>query len=164
MIELLSDMPLLSSIFQQMVKAPGQKTIGFKARNVRTYTGPESVVTITVKFVRFRLVSIVIVLVSLTRMLQTDDFFTDNYGLQGRIPDELGVLTSIENLVLKNHPLLVGQIPTTLGNLKVLGQLGLYNNALTGGIPQELYDATNLNYINLQNNQLEGGLVLRIEI
>jgi hypothetical protein len=88
---------------------------------------------------------------------------TDNYGLEGTIPEELGVLTVLENLVLKNHPKLAGTIPMSIGNLQILGQLGLYNNALTGGIPVELYAATHLNYINLQNNMLEGGLILRIE-
>lgn len=45
----------------------------------------------------------------------------------------------------------------------MLGQLGLYDNALTGGIPNELYGATRLNYINLQNNRLEGRLSISIE-
>jgi len=87
----------------------------------------------------------------------------DNAGIEGTIPEELGTLTMLENLVLKNHPRLGGKIPAGLGELTVLGQLGLYNNALTGGIPNELYSATHLNYINLQNNQLQGGLILRIE-
>lgn len=87
----------------------------------------------------------------------------DNYGLQGTLPEELGAFTMLENLVVKNHRLLVGPIPLSIGKLQILGQLGLYNNALTGGIPHELYDSTSLNYINLQNNQLEGGLILGIE-
>ncbi len=87
----------------------------------------------------------------------------DNHGLEGTLPEELGTLTMLENLIVKNHPRLVGQIPMSIGRLQVLGQLGLHNNALTGGIPHELYDSTQLNYINLQNNQLEGGLILRIE-
>mmetsp|Transcript_18389 Transcript_18389/g.27324 ORF Transcript_18389/g.27324 Transcript_18389/m.27324 type:complete len:505 (-) Transcript_18389:742-2256(-) len=87
----------------------------------------------------------------------------DNEGLDGTIPDEIGHLTKLENLVLKNHQKLTGSIPTTIGNLKRLGQLGLYNNGLIGGLPRELYDATYLNYINLENNQLIGGLTLAIE-
>ena len=69
----------------------------------------------------------------------------------------------LENLVIKNHAKVIGQIPTSIGNLQILGQLGLYNNALTGGIPNELYSATSLNYINLQNNQFTGGITLGIE-
>ena len=89
--------------------------------------------------------------------------FQDNFGLAGFVPPEIGVLTKLENLILKNHPSLGGKIPTTIGQLSVLGQLGLYDNALTGGIPNELYRATRLNYINLQNNRLEGGLSISIE-
>lgn len=90
-------------------------------------------------------------------------YFQDNFGLAGFVPPEIGVLTKLENLILKNHPDLGGEIPTTIGQLSVLGQLGLYNNAFTGGIPNELYGATRLNYINLQNNRLEGGLSISIE-
>lgn len=87
----------------------------------------------------------------------------DNFGLSGFIPPEIGELTKLENLILKNHPRLGGEIPGSIGQLSVLGQLGLYDNSLTGGIPNELYGATRLNYINLQNNQLEGGLSIGIE-
>jgi len=87
----------------------------------------------------------------------------DNAGLQGSLPNEIGALTMLENLVIKNHPLLSGPIPAGIGRLQSLGQLGLYNNAHTGEIPGELYLATNLNYINFQNNELEGELAVQIE-
>eukprot|EP00544_Gedaniella_sp_CCMP2646_P011764 CAMPEP_0202482554 /NCGR_PEP_ID=MMETSP1361-20130828/1956_1 /ASSEMBLY_ACC=CAM_ASM_000849 /TAXON_ID=210615 /ORGANISM="Staurosira complex sp., Strain CCMP2646" /LENGTH=564 /DNA_ID=CAMNT_0049110493 /DNA_START=48 /DNA_END=1740 /DNA_ORIENTATION=- len=87
----------------------------------------------------------------------------DDFGLSGFIPPEIGALTMLENLILKNHEKLTGQIPVTIGQLSILGQLGLYNNALTGGIPHEMYGATRLNYINFQNNQLDGGLSIGIE-
>mmetsp|Transcript_29366 Transcript_29366/g.32510 ORF Transcript_29366/g.32510 Transcript_29366/m.32510 type:complete len:729 (+) Transcript_29366:372-2558(+) len=87
----------------------------------------------------------------------------DNAGLQGTLPNEIGSLTMMENLIIKNHPLLVGNISSGIGKLKLLVQLGLYNNGLTGGIPVELYLATNLRYINLQNNHLEGKLAVTIE-
>lgn len=87
----------------------------------------------------------------------------DNAGLQGTLPYEIGFLTMLENLVIKNHPLLSGPIPTGIGNLQFLGQLGLYNNALTGEIPGDIYLATTLNYINFQNNELEGELAIQID-
>jgi len=87
----------------------------------------------------------------------------DNAGLQGTLPYEIGALTMLENILIKNHPLLSGPIPTGLGNLQFLGQLGLYNNALTGEIPGDLYLATTLNYINFQNNELEGELAIQID-
>lgn len=89
--------------------------------------------------------------------------FKDDFGLSGFIPPEIGALTMLENLILKNHEKLTGQIPGTIGQMSILGQLGLYNNALTGGIPHEIYGATRLNYINFQNNQLDGGLSIGIE-
>jgi hypothetical protein len=57
--------------------------------------------------------------------------------LSGSIPTELGLLKSVQSLVLSGNQL-TGLIPTELGQLTSLGKLSLSKNFLTGPIPLEL--------------------------
>ncbi|KAL7550074.1 hypothetical protein ACHAWF_013302 [Thalassiosira exigua] len=106
----------------------------------------------------------------------------DGANLHGTIPHELSLLTSMENLIVKNNPGLVGTIPHVIGGKMVqLRQLGLYGNSLTGNvamisfssfpqqhwahcqlntatgtIPKNLFRLSHLVYLNLADNTLMG--------
>ena len=75
--------------------------------------------------------------------------------LAGTIPPELGLLTELRTLELRNHQL-TGPIPPTLGRLAHLQQLDLGNNQLTGPIPPELGRLAHLQRLDLSSNQLTG--------
>ena len=76
-------------------------------------------------------------------------------GLAGSIPPELGGLTNLNVLDLRNNQL-TGTIPPELGNLLDLGLLHLRSNQLTGTIPAELGNLSNLGSLVLRVNQLTG--------
>ena len=79
------------------------------------------------------------------------------YGpsLNGRIPAELGNLSSLTFLRLTGHNL-TGAIPAELGNLATLTQLWIYKNNLTGEIPSELGNLAKIRELWLGNNKLSG--------
>ncbi len=80
-------------------------------------------------------------------------------GLSGRIPPELGLLTSLEKLSLQGRAhQLSGAIPPELGRLASLEKLILNNNELTGAIPPELGRLASLEKLNLASNQLSGAV------
>ena len=79
------------------------------------------------------------------------------YGLNGRIPAELGKLAYLTVLNL-NGNLLTGEIPPQLGNLAKLVNLGLADNRLDGKIPAELGNLANLRVLSLHGNRLEGDI------
>lgn len=84
---------------------------------------------------------------------------TDNFGLEGFIPIELGHLADLTHFVLQNNgPGLSGTVPASIGKLPLLRQLSLPNNNIVGTIPDELFLASSLSYINLEGNTLEGTL------
>ena len=83
--------------------------------------------------------------------------FKENFGLVGMLPLEIGHLSKLENLVIKDERL-GGALPATLGLLSNLRQLGLYRNELVGGLPVELFRATNITYLNLQGNAMVGAI------
>ncbi|CAJ1934424.1 unnamed protein product [Cylindrotheca closterium] len=89
--------------------------------------------------------------------------FRDNRGLSGELPDELGLLSALENLIIKNEAQLAGRIPETLADLRELTQLGLYKNSLTGRIPNLFESIGNLRFLNLEGNHLEGSIPSSIE-
>ena len=80
--------------------------------------------------------------------------FSSN-GLAGRIPPDLGRLTSLRELVLPWNGL-TGSIPPELGSLTSLEKLQLERNALTGSIPPEFGNLTRLRELNLEENDLTG--------
>ena len=75
--------------------------------------------------------------------------------LSGTIPQELGRLSSLEELDLEGNGL-GGTIPRELGNLGNLARLSLAYNSLTGEIPPELGDLSNLEELELWENELTG--------
>mmetsp|Transcript_45461 Transcript_45461/g.110111 ORF Transcript_45461/g.110111 Transcript_45461/m.110111 type:complete len:665 (-) Transcript_45461:74-2068(-) len=87
----------------------------------------------------------------------------DNRGLSGELPAEIGLLSALENLIIKNEAQLTGRIPDTLADLRELTQLGLYKNDLTGSIPNLFETIVNLKYLNLEGNHLEGSIPSSIQ-
>ena len=87
-------------------------------------------------------------------------------NLMGRIPPELGDLTSLSHLDLRGtwegsgdtRDKLTGPIPPELGNLFNLTRLDLYHNELTGAIPPELGNLANLERLHLGYNELTGAI------
>ena len=79
------------------------------------------------------------------------------YGLSGKLPPELGNLTSLEILIIQGSQLNGGILPE-LGNLANLQWLDLRSNQLDGGIPSELGSLTKLRVLVLNDNQLRGEL------
>ena len=77
------------------------------------------------------------------------------HGLAGRLPPELGNLTSLEYLDLGVNDL-TGPIPPEIGNLTRLEYLGLYVNNLTGKIPSEVGNLSGLTNFSLDDNSLTG--------
>ena len=75
--------------------------------------------------------------------------------LTGSIPTEIGNLTNLTNLGLYGNDL-TGSIPSEIGNLTYLISLYLSSNQLTGSIPSEIGNLTNLTDLFLSSNQLTG--------
>nr|GMD82814.1 receptor-like protein 12 [Ipomoea batatas] len=78
-----------------------------------------------------------------------------NNQFQGNIPESVGELKLLHLLNI-SHNALTGNIPPSLENLKALEALDLSFNSLTGNIPDQLVSLTLLSFINLSHNQLVG--------
>lgn len=76
-------------------------------------------------------------------------------GLEGVVPECLGMLASLTTLDLMGNRLL-GTIPAELGTLANLGFLNLSHNRLTGRIPAELACLMRLRVLYLNHNRLTG--------
>ena len=76
-------------------------------------------------------------------------------GLTGPLPPEVGNLTSLTELHLRDNQL-SGPLPPGLGNLPGLEKLALDNNQLNGNIPPQLANLTALAELTLANNALSG--------
>ncbi|GLJ24299.1 hypothetical protein SUGI_0463600 [Cryptomeria japonica] len=105
-----------------------------------------------------------------------------NNQLHGNLPVSLIDMTNLQELYLGNNPMggpidilrwsnmpllisldlsasgYIGQIPESLGKLKMLRYLALNNNALSGKVPKELADLPDLCSLLLNNNNLSGTL------
>ena len=73
--------------------------------------------------------------------------------LSGQIPAELGNLTQLQGLRLAGNTL-SGEIPASLGRLSRLEGLWLHINSLSGAIPAELGNLSNLKSLDLEENSL----------
>ncbi|XP_019187060.1 PREDICTED: receptor-like protein 12 [Ipomoea nil] len=94
-------------------------------------------------------------IVKILRVFTSVDFSCNNF--HGVIPDTIGigVLTSLYVLNLP-HNALTGNIPETIGNLKMIESLDLSANLLGGEIPTQLAKLTFLSVLNLSFNRLSG--------
>ena len=64
----------------------------------------------------------------------------------GTIPDEIGLLSGLENLVIKNNILLGGTIPRSIEHLLELRQIGFFSNSLGGNLPDALFSLPPVRY------------------
>ncbi|MCO5575446.1 hypothetical protein L7F22_029247 [Adiantum nelumboides] len=80
-----------------------------------------------------------------------------NPALVGKIPSEMGALTSLQVLSLSQNSL-SGSIPAAIGKLQSLEHLDLSDNMLSGAVPQEIGMLSNLIILDLSMNELEGGI------
>ncbi|KAG1363866.1 putative Receptor protein kinase-like protein ZAR1 [Cocos nucifera] len=80
-----------------------------------------------------------------------------NRSLEGYLPSELSLLSSLQTLSLsRNH--LSGPIPATITALRSLATLDLSHNNLSGPIPAEIGALDSLSHLDLSSNLLNGSL------
>lgn len=79
-------------------------------------------------------------------------------SLDGYIPEELGLLTGLEKLVLSDN-YLKGRIPKSLGGMTHLKVLDLSGNQFMGSIPMELGSLEQLESLFLQSNRFHGSRI-----
>ncbi|XP_039137553.1 MDIS1-interacting receptor like kinase 2-like [Dioscorea cayenensis subsp. rotundata] len=97
-------------------------------------------------------------------LLNLNEFEISNNHITGTIPPILGNLTELEIFSLRDNnisgsiPSLSSSIPSSLGLLKGLIDLRLFNNFLSGSLPCEIANITNLFYFDLFNNSFSGVL------
>jgi Leucine-rich repeat (LRR) protein len=96
---------------------------------------------------------------------QVGDFMTlalENIGLQGEIPSDVGLLTSLTTLSLQkpNTTLttLRGRLSSFISGLSKLTSLALSGASLEGGIPTEIEKLTLLEILDLSGNDLRGDM------
>jgi hypothetical protein len=80
---------------------------------------------------------------------------SNNKGLHGSIPTEIGKLDRLQHLHMSSSAL-SGTIPTVLGNLKSLVSVNMYDNSLTGEVPAQIATIPTLKQLILTHNQLSG--------
>ncbi|XP_003621166.2 probable leucine-rich repeat receptor-like protein kinase At1g35710 [Medicago truncatula] len=81
--------------------------------------------------------------------------FVYGIGLQGTIPEEIGLLTKLTDIDL-SHNSLEGKIPPSIGNLRQLKNLDISYNNLQVSIPHELGFIKNLTSLDLSHNRIKG--------
>ncbi|XP_016580252.2 probable LRR receptor-like serine/threonine-protein kinase At3g47570 [Capsicum annuum] len=84
-------------------------------------------------------------------------FYASGCKIKGRIPNEVGNLSNVIDLVLGENDL-IGSIPTSTQNLRNLQRLYLNKNKFTGSIGDNLCKLQYLGVIDLTKNQLSGSL------
>lgn len=80
----------------------------------------------------------------------------DQFDLNGKLPTELFLLSSLQSLSLTRNEL-YGTLPSELGNLGGLAYFDVRENQLTGSIPQKLYSLEGLVHVGLSFNPLSIG-------
>ncbi|PKI74947.1 probable leucine-rich repeat receptor-like protein kinase At5g49770 [Punica granatum] len=78
-----------------------------------------------------------------------------NKGLTGSLPDAIGNLKKLTNLILVGCGF-TGIIPDTIGSLQELVFLSLNSNSFSGPIPPSIGNLTKLYWLDLADNQLTG--------
>ncbi|CAB9517526.1 Leucine Rich Repeat [Seminavis robusta] len=81
----------------------------------------------------------------------------NNNNLEGSLPSQLGLLTSLELLWLFQNRF-SGSIPSELGLLSNVTELFLHDNNLTGGVPESLTSMAALDHLTLSNTSLSGSI------
>ena len=90
------------------------------------------------------------------------------HGLTGKLPPELGRLSELRRLILRELHTnyegdgLTGAIPPELGSLTKLVRLDLSGNFLSGRIPPELAGLAKLSRLDLSFNFLTGSVPLEL--
>ena len=92
---------------------------------------------------------------------ETTELNLSSSGLTGEIPPEIGELTNLISLILKENQL-IGEIPSEISYLTNLTNLDLGGNQLNGAIPLEIGYLTNLTILDLGGNQLMGEIPAEI--
>lgn len=87
---------------------------------------------------------------------ENDQFKTNN--LNGLISPDIALLESLTELHLHDNPNLMGSLPVSIGNLKLLDTLNLKNCGLTGSLPPSMADMTALTSIEIASNAFTGML------
>ena len=80
------------------------------------------------------------------------------WTLHGTIPDEIGQLTQLTTLMMRQSTGLVGTIPTTVGQLTQLERLDMGYCGLSGSIPATIGQLTQMARLDLSKNSLTGSL------
>jgi Leucine-rich repeat (LRR) protein len=78
--------------------------------------------------------------------------------LNGTVPDEISILSSLEILDLGNNNDLIGTIPSAIGGLLDLTELRLTSSSFTGSIPEDIGNMTSLETISIDINDLTGSI------
>ena len=89
--------------------------------------------------------------VQMTWLTSLRHFTYSMVAIGGSIPSQLGLLTELNTLSLRDNKL-AGSIPSQLGQLTQLTLLDLDYNTLTGPIPSQLGQLTRLTRLQLHNN------------
>lgn len=76
-------------------------------------------------------------------------------ALNGKIPDEIGLLSSLTILDLSQNRI-TGTLSTAFSSLTALTTLSLNNNLMTGTVPRELFSLSTLKSLRLYSNKFSG--------
>ena len=77
--------------------------------------------------------------------------------MSGPIPSEMGRLSSLDTLVLRDNKL-TGSIPKEIGNLENIAFFVLFNNFFIGTVPDIFDNCTRMQSIDLRNNMFSGSI------
>ncbi|MBL86580.1 MAG: hypothetical protein CMO82_07980 [Winogradskyella sp.] len=83
--------------------------------------------------------------------------FFENNNVTGTLPVELGNLTKLRNLIIRDGSL-TGNIPEELYDLPDMLQIQLFNHGLTGNISPSIQNLTNLQVLDIRGNNFSGTL------
>ncbi|KAK2642493.1 hypothetical protein Ddye_024256 [Dipteronia dyeriana] len=83
------------------------------------------------------------------------EFWANDCKIKGSIPQEVGNLSNLTTLHLRNNEL-TGSVPTTINKMRMLQVLYLDGNRLQGSIPNEVCHLRNLGELYLSGNKFSG--------